>query len=105
MTDHPVLPDLDPVIHAVARLRVTVALAALPEGDSITFPRLRELLGLTDGNLSAHLRKLEAAGYVVSEKTFRRRTPVTYVSLTEEGRVAFRKYRTAVRALVALDES
>ena len=105
MTVPPVVPDLDPVIHAVARLRVTVALAALPPGDSITFPRLQELLGLTAGNLSTHLRKLEDAGYVVSEKTFRLRKPVTYVALTKEGRDAFTTYRAAVRALVVgLDE-
>lgn len=83
-----IIPDLDPVIHAVARLRITVALAALPPGDSVTFPRLQELLALTAGNLSTHLRKLEDAGYVTSDKAYRLKKPVTYVALTELNRAA-----------------
>jgi len=94
------IPDLDPVIHAQARLRVTVALAALPDGDRITFPRLQSLLAMTAGNLSTHLRKLEDAGYVDVTKAYRRRTPVTYVALTETGRRAFTDYQAAVRALL-----
>jgi len=94
------MPDLDPVIHAQARLRVTVALAALPDGDRITFPRLQSLLGMTAGNLSTHLRKLEDAGYVEVTKAYRRRTPVTYAALTETGRRAFTDYQAAVRALL-----
>jgi DNA-binding MarR family transcriptional regulator len=94
------LPGLDPVIHAQARLRVTVALAALSTGDRITFPRLQQLLEMTAGNLSTHLRKLEDAGYVQITKTHRRRTPVTYVGLTERGRHAFTDYTEALRALL-----
>ncbi|WP_158880603.1 transcriptional regulator [Amycolatopsis anabasis] len=93
--------ELDPVIHAQARLRVTVALAALPDGDSMSFPRLRQLLDMTAGNLSTHLRKLEDAGYVEITKTHERRTPVTYVALTRRGRVAFEDYTTTLRALLA----
>lgn len=99
MSDGP-MPDLDPVIHAQARLRVMVALAALPDGDSITFPRLQSLLGMTAGNLSTHLRKLEEAGYVEVTKAYQRRTPVTYVALTESGRRAFTDYQAAVRELL-----
>ncbi|MGH3625809.1 MAG: transcriptional regulator [Sciscionella sp.] len=94
------LPELDPVIHAQARLRVTVALAALPCDDRITFPRLQALLDMTAGNLSTHLRKLEDAGYVGITKTHQRRTPVTHVALTERGRRAFADYQTALRALL-----
>ena len=86
------LPELDPVIHAQARLRVMVALSALATGDQITFPRLRELLDMTPGNLSTHLRKLEDAGYVQINKAHQRRTPVTYVALTEPGRRALTDY-------------
>ena len=68
------LPGLDPVIHAQARLRVMVALAALTTGDQITFPRLQQLLDMTAGNLSTHLRKLEDANYVQLTKTYQRRT-------------------------------
>jgi hypothetical protein len=57
------LPELDPVIHAQARLRVSVALAGLPTANQITFPRLQHLLQMSAVNLSTHLRKLEDAGY------------------------------------------
>jgi len=93
-------PSLDPVIHAQARLRVTVTLSVLNSGDRITFPRLQQLLGMTAGNLSTHLRKLEEAGYVAVTKAHRRRTPVTYVALTRSGRRAFVDYTAALRALL-----
>ncbi len=54
--------ELDPVIHAPARLRLMVTLATLRDGDNLSFTRLQELLGLTPGNLITHLRKLEDAG-------------------------------------------
>lgn len=94
------LPGLDPVIHAQARLRVMVALAALAAGDQITFPRLQQLLDMTAGNLSTHLRKLEEAGYVQITKAHQRRTPVTYVALTKAGRRAFEDYIAALRLLL-----
>ena len=99
------LPELDPVIHAQPRLRVTVALAALPDDDKITFPRLQELTDLTAGNLATHLRKLEDAGYVTVTKAFRRRTPVTYIALTRSGRQALEDYTAALRALLAIPGS
>ncbi|PVE90944.1 transcriptional regulator [Microbacterium sp. TPD7012] len=92
--------DLDPVIHAAARLRITAALATLEPADSIAFPRLQELLDMTAGNLSTHLRKLEDAGYVTVEKTHRGRTPVTYLALTPRGRRAFEAYTEALRAVL-----
>ena len=94
------LPELDPVIHAQARLRVTTALAALPRDAAITFPRLQELLAMTAGNLSTHLRKLEDAGYVTIIKSHERRTPVTHLALTDRGRLAFDEYVTALRAVL-----
>jgi len=94
------LPELDPVIHAQARLRVTVALSALPTEDQITFPRLQQLLEMSAGNLSTHLRKLEDANYVQLTKTYQRRTPVTYVSLTRTGRRALEDYTAALRRLL-----
>ncbi|GAA3446114.1 transcriptional regulator [Planomonospora venezuelensis] len=93
-------PELDPVIHAQARLRVVVTLNTLPEGDRIAFPGLKDLLGMTAGNLSVHLSKLEEAGYVEITKTHRGRTPVTYVALTRRGRVAFEDYTAAIRGLL-----
>jgi DNA-binding MarR family transcriptional regulator len=95
-------PELDPVIHAQARLRVAATLAALAEGDQITFPRLQDILHMTAGNLSVHLRKLEDAGYVEITKTHRGRIPATLVALSRRGRLAFEEYTEAVRALLEL---
>lgn len=101
---HPPLPalppELDPVIHAQPRLRIVVALTTLGPHDRVAFPRLQELLGMTPGNLSTHLRKLEDAGYVVAEKSFRRRTPVTWLSVTPAGRDALEAYTTGLRELL-----
>jgi DNA-binding MarR family transcriptional regulator len=95
------LPELDPVIHAQARLRVVSSLSTLRESDSITFPRLQEILKMTAGNLSVHLRKLEEAGYVEVTKTHHGRIPATLVRLTRRGRLAFEDYTAALRALLA----
>lgn len=95
------LPELDPVIHSQPRLRVMVVLAAIGEGDRIAFPRLQELVGMTPGNLSTHLRKLEDAGYLTVSKTHRRRIPVTYLSLTRPGRRALEDYTAALQALLS----
>jgi DNA-binding MarR family transcriptional regulator len=99
------LPELDPVIHAQARLRVTVALSALGAGDRITFPRLQRLLDMTPGNLSTHLRKLEDAAYVEITKTHQRRSPVTHVALTPRGRRAFEDYTVTLHALLTSHNS
>ncbi len=93
-------PELDPVIHAQARLRVVSALSTLGEGDRIVFPRLQDILRMTAGNLSVHLRKLEDAGYVEVTKTHQGRTPATLVRLTGRGRVAFEDYTAALHALL-----
>jgi DNA-binding MarR family transcriptional regulator len=94
------VPELDPVIHAAARLRITAALATLRPDEQIAFPRLQEMLEMTAGNLSTHLRRLEDAAYVRIEKTHRGRTPVTYVALTVQGRRAFEDYTDALRAVL-----
>jgi DNA-binding MarR family transcriptional regulator len=95
------LPELDPVIHAQARLRVVSALSTLCDGDRIVFPRLQDILQMTAGNLSVHLRKLEDAGYVEVTKTHHGRTPATLVQLTRRGRRAFEDYTAALHALLA----
>jgi DNA-binding MarR family transcriptional regulator len=92
--------ELDPVIHAQARLRIMSTLAALGSGARVSFPRLQQLLDMTAGNLSTHLRKLEDAGYVTVTKTHNDRTPATYVELSPQGRRAFEDYMTALRALL-----
>jgi DNA-binding MarR family transcriptional regulator len=100
ISDGAAIPDLDPVIHAQARLRVVAALSTLREADRIAFPRLQEILKMTAGNLSVHLRKLEDAGYVEVTKTHRGRTPTTLVQLTRRGWLAFEDYTAALRALL-----
>ena len=98
---------LDPVIHAPARLRIVVTLANLPDGDELSFPRLQELLGLTPGNLITHLRKLEEAGYVTTEKTGHGIWSRTTIAFTNRGRAALEEYTEALRDLLgpAMDGS
>jgi len=91
---------LDPLIHAPARLRIVVTLAALPEGDTLSFTRLQEMLELTPGNLITHLRKLEDAGYLTTEKTGHGIWSLTTVTLTSQGRVALAAYTEALRSLL-----
>jgi DNA-binding MarR family transcriptional regulator len=92
--------ELDPVIHAPARLRIAVTLATLREGDNLSFTRLQDLIGLTPGNLITHLRKLEEAGYVRMQKSGSGVNAVTAVSLTRDGRSALDRYTTTLRALL-----
>ena len=73
---------LDPVIHAPARLRIAATLAALPDGATLSFTRLQDILDLTPGNLITHLRKLEDAGYLTSEKSGNGTASRTSVALT-----------------------
>lgn len=91
---------LDPVIHAPARLRIMAALAAPPDGDELSFTRLQDILALTPGNLITHLRKLEDAGYVSTEKTGNGTAGKTTVALTSEGRKALDGYTRALRGLL-----
>jgi DNA-binding transcriptional ArsR family regulator len=79
---------LDPLIHVPARLRIVVTLAALRDGDALSFTRLQNMIGLTPGNLITHLRKLEDAGYLSSEKTGNGTASFTSIALTGQGRAA-----------------
>jgi DNA-binding MarR family transcriptional regulator len=94
--------ELDPVIHAPARLRIVATLAALPGGDALAFTRLQDILELTPGNLITHLRKLEEAGYLTTETTGNGRASRTQVALTAQGREALDTYTDALRALLSL---
>ena len=91
---------LDPVIHVPARLRIVVTLAALHDGDTLSFTRLQDLIGLTPGNLITHLRKLEDADYLSSEKTGNGAASRTTVALTSCGRAALEAYTHALRDLL-----
>lgn len=92
--------ELDPLIHAPARLRIIATLAALSEGDTLTFTRLQQLTGLTPGNLITHLRKLEDAKYIHSKKSGTGRASLTSVALTPHGRSALDSYTTTLRDLL-----
>ena len=91
------LVDIDPVIHAPARLTVMTYLYVVESAD---FTFLKNMTGLTWGNLSTHLGKLEAADYVLIEKTFRGKRPHTMVCLTDEGRAAFRAYKRHMQRIL-----
>ncbi|MEP6779447.1 MAG: transcriptional regulator [Gemmatimonadaceae bacterium] len=91
------IPDLDKVIHERARLAIVGALATR---SSLTHNELREILALTDGNLSVHARRLEEAGYITCEKDFAGRTPRTTYKLSVAGKTAFERYLSHMEALI-----
>jgi DNA-binding MarR family transcriptional regulator len=95
------MPVLDEIIHQPVRLRIMAALAPLNPDESVEFTFLRDLLNVTDGNLGAHLRKLEEAGYVHLDKTFVDRKPRTYMALTAKGRRAFQDHVEALKGILA----
>ena len=92
------VPSLDNIIHERARLAIVTALAT---GDARSHTELRDLLQLTDGNLSVHARKLEDAGYVICAKEFAGRTPRTTYKLTATGKRAFDRYLAHLEQLIA----
>ena len=92
--------DLNPVIHTPARLRIMVTLAALPDGDNLSFTGLQDLTGMTPGNLITHLRKLEDAGYVTTHKNGTGVTSRTSVTLTHTGRDALEHYTAVLQRLL-----
>jgi len=93
-------PVLDDRIHARLRLAVMALLAGVEEAE---FTYIRDQLGATDGNLGAHLRKLEDAGFVSVRKEFRERIPVTSYHLTPTGREAFRGYLDELATVLGVD--
>jgi DNA-binding MarR family transcriptional regulator len=88
------LADLDRTIHEPGRLMIVSILFLRKEAD---FLYLMRETGLTKGNLSSHLAKLEDAGYVAIEKTYAGKTPLTLLRLTAEGRSSFRAYQSAMK--------
>lgn len=94
--------DLDRLIHETARLMIVTILHTVEEAD---FTYLMRETGLTKGNLSSHLTKshltkLEEAGYIQIEKTYKGRVPLTICKMTAAGRQAFAAYREAIRRMV-----
>ena len=93
------MPDIDPIINVPARLRIMAALMALMPNAQLDFRTLGKSLGLTDGNLGAHLQTLETAGYIKIEKNFVERKPRTHVAITARGRARFEEHVAALREI------
>jgi DNA-binding MarR family transcriptional regulator len=94
------MSQLDNIIHQPARLRIMASLVALDPGEQVDFVYLRKILNLTDGNLGAHLAKLENAGYVKIQKTFIARKPRTFINVTGKGRDAFDEHIKTLEAII-----
>jgi len=83
-------PEIDKLIHEPARLLMIAHLYVVEKAD---FTYLMRQTGLTWGNLSSHMSKLEEAGYIEVTKTFQDKRPNTMLALTKQGRTAFKEYR------------
>ena len=94
------MAQLDNIIHQTVRLQIMSSLVSLDQNEHVNFTTLRTLLKLTDGNLGAHLNKLEQAGYIEIEKTFVARKPQTFISATGKGRDAFAGHVAALKDIV-----
>jgi len=93
---HP-LADINQVIHASARLMVLTYLYVVESADYVFLIRVT---GLTWGNLSTHLTKLEEAGYITIKKEFKGKKPHTTIHLTKQGRIAFREYKESLQQVL-----
>lgn len=91
------LAEVDRVIHEPARLLISTILYSVKEAD---FLFLLNESGLTKGNLSSHLTKLEEAGYITIRKVFNEKKTQTLCSMTPQGRVAFEEYRDQFRKII-----
>ena len=89
--------QLDRVIHEKGRLTILSMLAASPE---LSFTELRDGLGMTDGNLTTHIRTLQQAGYLSVTKSFQNNRPLTTCALTAAGRKAFTNYINLLEEIV-----
>ncbi len=94
------MSQLDNIIHQPLRLRIMSALVALEPGGQMDFIFLRNLLKATDGNLGAHLAKLEESGYIKIEKTFVAKKPRTFISVSDKGRDAFTQHIAALKLII-----
>lgn len=89
--------QLDRIIHEKGRLAIMSMLAAAPE---LSFTEMRDALGMTDGNLTTHIRTLQEAGYVSVTKSFQHNRPLTTCSLTAAGRKAFTNYINLLEQII-----
>jgi len=94
------MSEINEIIHQPIRLKVMAALFAMESDAEADFTFLRDHLKLTDGNLGAHLEKLESAGYLSVRKAFVGRKPRTFLRLSRAGRRAFEDYVEALRKVI-----
>jgi DNA-binding MarR family transcriptional regulator len=94
------MPELNETIHQPVRLRIMAALVTLGPDEEVDFTYLRNLLEVTDGNLGAHLRKLEDSGFVNINKLFVERKPRTFISASTEGRRVFNEHVAALEEIL-----
>ncbi len=94
------MATLDRIIHQPVRLRIMAALVVLEPGEQVEFTHLRDMLEVTDGNLGAHLRKLEDAKYIEVEKVFVGRKPKTFVEASVLGRYTFEAHVAALQEIL-----
>jgi len=95
------LTAIDDVIHGRLRLGIMAYLSSV---NPASFPELLQKTGASNGNLSTHLTKLEAAGYVKQQKGYKGKRPQTLVHLTETGRMAWISYLEAMKTLLGTAE-
>ena len=89
--------QLDRVIHEKGRLAIMSMLAAAPE---LSFTEMRDALGMTDGNLTTHIKALQQEGYVSVSTSYQNRRPRTTCALTAPGRKAFTEYINVLERIV-----
>lgn len=94
------MAQLDNIIHQPVRLQIMASLVALGPDEQVDFVHLRKILNVTDGNLGAHLAKLENAGYIKIDKTFIARKPRTFINVTGKGRDAFAEHWAALKQII-----
>lgn len=94
------MAELNEIIHQTVRLRIMSSLVTLEPTDEVDFTYLQDLLKVTPGNLGAHLRKLEDAGYITVNKAFVERKPRTFLSATPEGRRVFQEHVAALESIL-----
>ena len=94
------MDEINKLIHEPSRLRIMGALMGLEDDAEVDFTFLRNQLKFTDGNLGAHLEKLQAARYIRIRKTFVKRKPRSFISLTRTGRRAFEDHVEMLRKII-----
>jgi DNA-binding MarR family transcriptional regulator len=94
------MTEVDPIIHQPTRLRIMASLVGMEEDAQVDFNFLLDLLGLSDGNLSVHLQKLEGAKLISVSKEFVDRRPKTWVKATRRGRKAFEDYVASLESII-----